>query len=82
MTCQRTIDEFLLKYFEGELSSDERILFESHLAICPPCEHYVQTYRQTVQLGKAVMASREEPLSANVPEEVVEAIVAASRRGK
>lgn len=79
MTCQRTIDEFLIRYFDGELTLRERLSFRFHLAICPNCRRYVASYREAIALGKATLAEPEAPVSADVPEALIQAILAARK---
>jgi anti-sigma factor RsiW len=79
MTC-RTFIEFLTEYLEGELSPAEKAEFEAHLAECPWCVAYLQTYQETVRLGKAALAESETPVPPEVPEELIQAILAARPR--
>jgi len=79
MTCCEVID-FLLEYLSGELSAGERTAFEQHLAKCPDCAAYLKSYEQTIKLGKAVFADPEAPVPQDVPEELVQAILASRRR--
>ena len=80
MTCRDFIT-FLLEYRSGELSPEQRREFDAHLAECPWCVAYLNTYEQTIRLGKAAFAEPEAPVPADVPEELVQAILAARRRG-
>jgi len=74
VTCRDLID-FLDSYLEGELSMAESGRFEAHLAICPDCVNYVASYRTTVALGRA--ACVDDALPTDVPEDLVQAILAA-----
>jgi anti-sigma factor RsiW len=76
VTCQQCI-EFLLEYLAGELAPVERAEFESHLRLCPPCLDYLRTYELAVRLGKAVCREPASPTAPAVPEELVQAILAA-----
>lgn len=49
ITC-REISEFLLAYLERELEPEARAEFERHLNYCPPCVHYLDGYRETIEL--------------------------------
>lgn len=79
MTC-RELDDFLLDYVGGDLPEDVRREFDSHLRVCPACVDYVQTYRVSIRIGKAAFAGDGE-VPAEVPEELVRAILAARRGG-
>jgi len=79
LTCKQLID-FLDGYVEEELSADERAEFDRHLALCPPCIAYLESYRATVRLGRSALAPSEEEAPNDVPEALVHAILAARRR--
>lgn len=73
ITCRELI-EFLLEYRSGELSPQQRAVFDEHLAVCPPCVAYLNTYEKTVEMTKAAYVS---PDGCEVPEELIQAIIAA-----
>jgi predicted anti-sigma-YlaC factor YlaD len=76
MTCQELV-EFLADYFGGQLAPETRALFDEHLAECPDCVAYLDTYRQTIQLCKqSVVDPNEVPA---MPEELVRAIVESAK---
>ena len=79
MTCREVID-FLMEYLSGELSASERAEFEQHLAECPDCSAYLKSYEETIKLGKAVFADPEAQVPQDVPEELVQAILASRGR--
>jgi anti-sigma factor RsiW len=76
MTCQQLID-FISRYRDNELSSDERDAFEQHLASCSSCAAYLKTYEQTILLTKV---SADEPVPPEVPDSLVKAILAAQSK--
>jgi anti-sigma factor RsiW len=76
VTC-RDFAEFLLGYVEGALPADTRRRFDTHLAICPDCVRYLQHYTGTITAGRVAMA---DELPADVPEDLVRAILAARER--
>ncbi len=80
MTC-RDFVEFLSEYLSDELPARERAEFEAHLAECPPCVAYLDTYQKTIQLGKTAYALPDDQVPDTVPEELVQAILAARARG-
>jgi anti-sigma factor RsiW len=80
MNC-REFTEFLHEYLFGNLPAEERGEFENHLAECPWCVAYLDSYQKTIQLEKAAFSgARDEPLPADVPEELIEAILSARPR--
>jgi anti-sigma factor RsiW len=79
MTCRELVD-FLMDYVDGLLSEPERLCFEEHLGECPDCVAYLASYREAVRLGKEACASGEDAIPAEVPEDLVRAVLAARRR--
>lgn len=80
ITCRELID-FLGAYEAGDLPGPSQHEFERHLEICPPCLAYLETYRQTVVMGRRV-CEIDGPAPDDVPEELVQAILAARERSR
>jgi len=78
MNCREFV-EFVMEYLEGDLGDRERAVFEGHIEDCPPCLTYLDTYRETVRLGRSVCGP-DDDVPADVPEELVQAILAARRQ--
>ena len=78
LTCHEFAD-FLSDYVEDELEHRVRERFESHLEECPDCVAYLETFRETLRLGRESFAGQEAP-PADVPPRLVTAILAARRR--
>jgi anti-sigma factor RsiW len=79
MTCREFID-FLMQYSDGELPASERSRFDDHLAECPSCEAYLKTYEATVKLGKWAFCHPDDPVPADIPEQLIQAILAARQK--
>ena len=60
MTC-RELAELLIDFVSGDLPDDHRSRLENHLAICPPCVAYLETYRLTIQLTRRLPANDPLP---------------------
>jgi len=80
MTCREFLD-FLMDYLEGELPRAESETFETHMRDCPPCVTYLDTYRETVRLGKELLCPADDSIPEEVPAGLVEAILAARSAG-
>jgi anti-sigma factor (TIGR02949 family) len=78
LTCQEILD-FLMQYLDGELPPEVKAHFEAHLAVCPPCISYMETYRVATSLCKRACAEETHSCQ-EVPEELVQAILAARRQ--
>lgn len=74
MTCGELIG-FLWRYVEDELSPDERGRFEVHLAICPDCASYLESYRETIRLARDAYVEPDADVPEDVPEDLVRAIL-------
>lgn len=81
MNCKEFAD-FLMDYIEGGLPPAEAAAFEEHLNLCPPCIHYLDSYRRCVELGKDCIECEDERIPCDVPEGLVKAILAARKQSK
>jgi anti-sigma factor RsiW len=74
MTCREFV-EFLWRYIDNELPQAERTAFDDHLAKCPHCVKYLQQYQDTIRIGKAAVVASTDPVPAEVPEDLIQAIL-------
>ena len=51
LTCREVILDHLEEYVDGVLARELLEDFERHLALCPACLAYLNTYRRTRQLA-------------------------------
>jgi anti-sigma factor RsiW len=79
VTCREFAD-FMMDYLSDELSTESRAAFEYHLSLCPNCQRYLASYRETVTLGKGAFKDADADVPSQVPEELVKAILAARSR--
>ena len=50
LTCQELV-ELITDYLDGVMPNEQRVAFEGHIAICPPCRGYLAEIRRTVQVA-------------------------------
>ncbi len=79
MSCRELV-EFMDEYWGGGLPPETVVAFDEHLACCPSCINYTNTYRQAVRLGREALRASEEAVPADVPESLVSAILAVRSR--
>lgn len=76
MTCREFAD-FIADYLSEELPPETRAVFEHHLDLCINCRRYLTSYEETVKLGKRAFDHDEANIPEEIPEELVQAILAA-----
>ena len=79
MTCKEFID-FLIDYYDGNLSQEEREKFDAHIEVCPDCVAYLESYKSTVSLVKQTHADSEVGEDIEVPASLVNAILAVQEK--
>jgi anti-sigma factor RsiW len=80
MTCREFV-EFLMNYLDEALPEEQRVTFDAHMDECPGCVAYLDSYRETIRLGKCLCDDPETDFPADVPEKLVAAILAARSSG-
>jgi anti-sigma factor RsiW len=75
LTCRELV-AFLDAYLAAELPPGRVELFERHLAACPDCRAYLESYRSAIELGRAALTGE----SSEVPDGLVDSILAALGR--
>ena len=77
-TC-RELDAFIVDYLEGTLPLRQRLVFRTHLALCPKCRAYLKAYAKTIALCHESRA--EPPAPPEMPPDLLKAILAAREEG-
>ena len=76
MTC-RELTDFLADYLSDEMPAAQRSAFEGHLTLCRQCRHYLTSYQATIRMGKAALRASDDAVPPEVPEGLVQAVLAA-----
>jgi anti-sigma factor RsiW len=79
VTCQE-LEGFMVDYLEGTLPKGQRRKFDLHLRMCPDCWRYLEAYKHTIALSQTACRDPDAPVPADVPEELVKAILAAREK--
>jgi len=57
ISCHQLI-EFCMDYIDGALPSDEEAGFQRHLAQCPDCVTFFETYQRTPELSREALSTQ------------------------
>lgn len=79
MTCREFAD-FIADYLSGDLAGDVCAEFDRHLCVCSNCQSYLESYRESVKLGRRAFDDQNADLPTDIPDELVKAILAARER--
>ena len=60
ITCKNLILDYLVDYEDGSMPAGDRKDLEAHLAQCPPCVRFLDSYRATGRTLK-MLKPREIP---------------------
>lgn len=77
-TCQDVVD-LVTSYLEGALPPADRLAFERHVAICPPCRGYLSQIRVVIASAGSL---KEEGLPEGVRTALVESFREWARGGE
>ena len=69
MSCRELV-ALVTEYLDGTLPVSERIRFERHVAVCPPCRGHLEQMRATIRASGALT---EESLSPAARDELLHA---------
>ena len=78
LTC-RDFVALLFDYLLGGLGAEATAAMNAHLAACPSCVAYLKTYEASIRMGRLALALSDDPVPAEVPEALVQAVLAARR---
>ena len=76
MSCRELV-ALVTEYLEGTLPRFERIRFERHVAVCPPCRAHLDEMRETIRASGAIT---EESISPAARDDLLEAFADWSER--
>jgi anti-sigma factor RsiW len=78
VTCREFAD-FIMDYLSNEMPADVAASFDRHLSRCPNCHTYLAQYQATVAAGKEAFADGDASIPDDVPEDLIQAILATRR---
>lgn len=80
LTCRELIG-FLDDYREGRLSAPDRERFDWHLARCPSCVAYIESYERTIELARRAERTPAGESGGDAPAELIAAVLASRKQG-
>ncbi len=82
MKCSEFI-AFVARYVESELSPEEEAIFNAHIKVCTDCLAFLDSYCTTIRLESLVFSVPDDaPVPQEVPEELIQAVLAATTASK
>jgi anti-sigma factor RsiW len=78
ITCLE-FENFIQNYLDDTLPIKQRKLFEWHMRLCKECRDYLAAYKRAIELGQATLGSANDPVPSDVPEDLIQAILDASK---
>jgi predicted anti-sigma-YlaC factor YlaD len=76
ISCKECAD-FLDDFLAGTLEAQVAATFQDHLDKCPPCQNFLDSYKETIRIGKMCCCPGETKA---VPEAIVRAILDAMKQ--
>jgi anti-sigma factor RsiW len=76
-TCRKVILDLLIEYEDGTMDAADRGDFERHIEMCPPCVHFLTTYRAT---GRTLKLLKPEEIPPDLAQSVLAFVRARTRR--
>jgi anti-sigma factor RsiW len=78
MNCRDAL-EFLADYLDGNLPLKQQLSMRLHLSLCRHCRHYLDSYRKTISASRSAFPDSKS--CEELPEDLVQAILATQKRG-
>lgn len=66
ISCKQLV-EFAFDYLDGTLPQGDQVAFRRHLALCPDCVVFFETYRKTPQISRDAL---EQGMTAQVRDSI------------
>jgi anti-sigma factor RsiW len=72
LPCQVFV-EMVTDYLEGALPEEDAARVEVHLTVCPPCQHVLDQWRQTIELAGQLEEAHVHGLDSDVRASLMDA---------
>ena len=79
ITCCE-FETFVQQYLDDDLPDRQRTIFEWHMRLCRECREYLAAYQRSIEIGQTVFSDPENALPDDVPDDLVTAVLDATRR--
>jgi anti-sigma factor RsiW len=75
MISCREFEDFVQAYVDDGLPERQRTVFERHIRWCRECREYLAAYQRTIDIAQTLQAAPDDPVPADVPEDLIKAIL-------
>ena len=81
LTCKQ-LEDFIVDYFDSNLPLEQQQKFTHHLSLCSACVRYIENYEKTIELTQAAFGDSSDILKTEIPDALVQAILASRLKAK
>lgn len=74
ISCEE-FEGFIFDYIDDQLSPKVKSVFEFHLKRCKECREFLEAYKRSIEISRAIYDEKSGTLSYEVPEELIKAIL-------
>lgn len=74
LTC-REFEEFILAYFDDDLTERQLTTFKRHLSLCKECRDYLRLYERSHAVTRVALGEPDKPVPGEVPRDLIDAIL-------
>ena len=75
----KNLEKFIVDYLDDQLPAETKQIFTQHIEECEHCADYLRDFEKTISLSKSAFAD-DSAKGEEIPEKLVDAILAASRK--
>ena len=76
----KNLENFVVEFLDDQLPEHTKHAFLTHIKECEQCNDYLLSYKKTIDISKAAITENCSTGKTEIPEELVEAILAVSKK--
>ena len=78
----KSLEKFVVEFLDDQLPIHTKAAFLNHIKECVHCDDYLKNYKKTIAISKAAKYENVSTDITEFPEELVEAILTASKNNR